>query len=98
MSVDVAVRLGRKHGEDPSRRGLPTGTVTALDEPTPKRMYGCIAGIGPDTAARLYEAYPAVADLVAASREEILAVPGVGPKRAAAIYSAIRDGRSEADE
>lgn len=90
--VDVAVRLGRKHGEEPSRRAIPAGSVTTLDAPTSKRIYGCIDGIGPNTADRLYEAYPAVADLIAASREDLRAVDGVGPKRAEAIYSALRGG------
>lgn len=88
--VDVALRLGRKHGGAPSTRSLPNGAVTSRDAPTATRMYGCIEGIGPDTAARLYEAYPAVADLLSASREELLAVPGVGPKRADAILAALR--------
>ena len=90
--VDVAIRLGRKHGEAPSTPALPNGAVTALDAPTAKRMYGCIDGVGPGTAERLYETYPAVADLLAATRDELLAVDGVGPKRAEAIYSALRSG------
>lgn len=89
--VDVAVRLGRKHAEDPSTPALPAGSVTRLDAPTPKRMYGCIDGIGPEMAARLYETYPTVAELVDASTEELLALEGVGPKRAAAIHAAFRE-------
>lgn len=90
--VDMAVRLGRKHVEDPSTPALPNGSVTALDAPTAKRMYGCIDGVGTDTAGRLYEAYPAVEDLVAASPEELMAIDGIGPKRAEAIHSAFRGG------
>lgn len=90
--VDMAVRLGRKHVEAPSTPTLPNGSVTALDAPTPKRMYGCIDGVGPDTAGRLYEAYPAVVDLAAASPEELMRIDGIGPKRADAIYAAFRDG------
>ncbi|MFC6824198.1 helix-hairpin-helix domain-containing protein [Halopelagius fulvigenes] len=89
--VDMAVRLGRKHVEEPSAPALPNGSVTALDAPTAKRMYGCIDGVGTDTAGRLYEAYPAVEDLVAASPEELMAINGIGPKRAEAIHSAFRD-------
>ncbi len=88
--VDVAVRLGRKHTEDPSTRPLPTGAVTGRREPTPKRMYGCIDGIGTGTAGTLYEAFPTVEALLAASMEDLLAVEGVGPKRAEAIYEALR--------
>lgn len=89
--VDMAVRLGLKHAGDPSARPLPSGSVTGRDEPTAKRMYGCIDGVGPETAARLHEAYPAVADLLAASRAELTALDGIGPKRADAIRSALRD-------
>lgn len=89
--VDVAVRLGRKHVDLPSTPALPRGSVTALDAPTPKRMYGCIDGIGPDTADSLYENYPTVSDVLAASPEELMAIDGIGPNRADAIYSAFRD-------
>ena len=92
--VDVAVRLGRKHGGEPSTRALGNGAVPARDVPSAKRMYGCIEGVGPEVAGRLHEAYPAVADLLAASREELLAVPGVGEKRAEAIDAALRSGRA----
>lgn len=88
--VDMTVRLGRKHVEEPSTPALSHGSVAALDAPTSKRMYGCIDGIGPDTAERLYEAYPAVVNLVSASPEELLAIDGIGPKRADAVYSAFR--------
>ena len=95
--VDVAVRLGRKHGGDPGTRALSNGAVPSRDEPTAKRMYGCIEGVGPGVAGRLYEAFPSVADLVAASEEKLLTVPGVGEKRAEAIQAALRDG-SATDE
>jgi ERCC4-type nuclease len=87
--VDMAVRIGRKHAEDPSPRPLSPGAVTDAREPAPKRMYGCIDGVGPRTAARLYEAYPTVESLVRASRAELETVDGVGPKRAAAICGAL---------
>ncbi|ELZ34070.1 Hef nuclease [Halogeometricum pallidum JCM 14848] len=90
--VDIAVRLGRKHVEAPGARALPNGSVTRRDAPTAERMYGCIDGVGTATAERLYESYPAVADAVAASREELTSVSGVGPKRADAIRAALRDG------
>lgn len=89
--VDMAVRLGRKHAEEPSQRALPPGSVTAAEEPTAKRMYGTIDGIGPDTAARLHDAFPTVADLVAATPAELTAVEGIGPKRAAAITAALHE-------
>jgi ERCC4-type nuclease len=91
--VDMATRLGRKHLEEPSARRLPTGPVTARDEPTAKRMYACIDGIGPALAAALYEAYPTVEALLAASVEELQSIEGIGEGRARRIHEALRDGR-----
>lgn len=95
--VDFAIRLGRKHVEDPSRRRLPVGAVPSRREPTAKRMYACIDGVGPELAAALYEAFPTVAELVAASRDELTAVEGIGEKRARAIRSALSDRPLDAD-
>ncbi|MFB6129888.1 MAG: ERCC4 domain-containing protein [Salinigranum sp.] len=89
--VDMAVRLGRKHAEVPSPRPLAAGAVADTREPTAKRMYGCIDGVGSETAARLYAAFPTVESLVAATRADLLAVEGVGPKRAAAIRAALSE-------
>ena len=89
--VDYAVRLGRKHLEDPSRRPLPVGSVPSRREPTPKRMYACIEGIGPGLADALYEAYPTVAELAAADRDELTDVEGIGETRARTILAALRD-------
>lgn len=89
--VDYAIRLGRKHFEDPSRRPLPVGSVPNRSEPTAKRMYACIEGIGPGLADALYEAYPTVAELVAADRDELTAIEGIGGTRARTILAALRD-------
>lgn len=88
--VDVAVRLVRKHDEEPSARPLSPGAVTGRTEPITKRIYGCIEGVGPGTATSLYETYPTVEAIVDATEEELRSVDGVGPKRAAAIYDAFR--------
>jgi ERCC4-type nuclease len=93
--VDMAVRLGRKHAEDPSPRPLDPGAVTDRREPTVKRMYGCIDGIGPEMATRLHEAFPTVATLAAAPREDLLAIDGIGPKRVAAIEAVLRETPEE---
>jgi ERCC4-type nuclease len=95
--VDMAVRIGRKHAEEPSPRPLAPSAVTARREPTTKRMYACIEGVGPETAQRLYEAFPSVASLLAASTAEILAVEGVGPKRATAIEAVVRTDAASPD-
>ncbi len=88
--VDLAVRLARKHVESPAVRALSPGAVPVRNEPVAKRMYGCIEGIGPGTAESLYEVFPTVAALLDASREDLLAVDGVGPARADAVYAALR--------
>ncbi|MFC7196504.1 helix-hairpin-helix domain-containing protein [Halosimplex aquaticum] len=85
----MAVRLARKHAEAPSTRPLPTSAVPSRSEPVAKRMYGCIDGVGPTTAAALYEAFPTVESLLAADESELLAVEGVGATRAAAIRAAL---------
>ncbi|WP_336364314.1 ERCC4 domain-containing protein [Halalkalicoccus salilacus] len=90
--VDMATRIGRKHVEDPSARRLPTGAITARNEPTAKRMYACIDGIGPRLAAALYESYPSVEALLSASVEELREIDGVGEGRARRIHGAIREG------
>ncbi|SFB86730.1 ERCC4-type nuclease [Halobiforma haloterrestris] len=89
--VDFAVRLGRKHVEDPSSRPLPTGAIASSREPTTKRMYGCIEGIGPQLAATLYERYPTVEALLEADLAELTEIEGIGETRARTIYAAVRD-------
>lgn len=86
--VDFAIRLGRKHAEEPSRRPLPVGSVPSRREPTTKQMYGCIDGIGPELAATLYEAYPTVAELLEASVSDLERIDGIGETRARAIHTA----------
>lgn len=89
--VDMATRIGRKHVEEPSTRRLPTGAITARNEPTAKRMYACIDGIGPRLAAALYESYPSVEALLSASIEELREIDGVGEGRARRIHGALRE-------
>ncbi|MDF9744183.1 ERCC4 domain-containing protein [Natrinema salsiterrestre] len=92
--IDFAIRLGRKHVEDPTTVRLPTGSVPSRREPTTKRMYGCVEGIGPELAATLYDRYPTVESLLEASRHDLTAIDGIGPTRAETIYSAVRDDGS----
>ncbi|WP_137284492.1 ERCC4 domain-containing protein [Halorussus salinisoli] len=91
--VDVAIRLLRKHGEEPSARPLPGGTVTGYDTPTTKRLFGCIEGVGPQTADALYERFPSVDALLSATPEELREVEGVGEKRSEEIFETLRGGR-----
>ncbi|WP_137288916.1 ERCC4 domain-containing protein [Natronorubrum halophilum] len=90
--VDYAIRLGRKHLEEPSNRQLPVGSVASLHEPTAKRMYGCIEGIGPGLATTLYERYPSIEALLEASLEDLVRIEGIGETRAQTIYAAFREG------
>ncbi|PSP56030.1 DNA-binding protein [Halobacteriales archaeon QS_1_67_19] len=91
--VDLAVRLLRKHNEAPSARPVPDGSVTGHATPTTKRMFGCIEGVGPRTADNLYESFPSVEALLAATPVDLKAVEGVGEKRAEAIYESLRGDR-----
>lgn len=88
--VDFAIRLGRKHTEEASTRPLSPGAVPSRREPTTKRMYGCIEGIGPELAAALYERYPTVEALLEASVEDLMRVDGIGETRARTIAAAFR--------
>jgi ERCC4-type nuclease len=88
--VDLAVRIGRKHVERPGNRPMEPGSIPARSEPTAKRIYGCIEGIGPTLAARLHEAYPTVADLLDASIADIARLEGFGEGRARAVHEALR--------
>jgi ERCC4-type nuclease len=91
--VDMATRLGRKHLEEPSARRLPTGPVAGRDEPTAKRMYACIDGIGPALAETVHESYPSMEALLAASVEELQAIEDIGEGRARRIHEALRGER-----
>lgn len=90
--VDLAVRLVRKHTEAPGTRPVPAGSVTRSDVPVAVRMYACVEGVGPETATRLHEVYPTVADALAAGPDDLERVEGVGPVRARAIYDALHGG------
>ena len=88
--VDLAVRLGRKHAESPGERALPPGAVPSRAEPTAKRMYGTVEGIGPTLATTLYEAYPTVESLLGASVDDLTDLEGFGEGRARAVFEALR--------
>ncbi|WP_435176605.1 ERCC4 domain-containing protein [Halorussus sp. AFM4] len=93
--VDVATRLLRKHGEAASARPLPGGTVTGYSTPATKRLFGCIEGVGPATADALYEEFPSVEAVLAATPDDLREVEGVGEKRAAAIRETLRGERDD---
>lgn len=88
--VDLAVRLGRKHAEAPGERALAPGAVPSRSEPTAKRMYGTIEGVGPTLAATLHGAYPTVESVLGASVEDLTELEGFGERRARAVFEALR--------
>lgn len=55
--VDMAIRLARKHTEDPTSEYLPTGAVDGVDEPPGKMMWGCLPHVGPELADRLWQEF-----------------------------------------
>jgi ERCC4-type nuclease len=91
--VDVAIRLLRKHREDPSARPIPGGTITGYATPTTKQMFGCIEGVGPQIADALYERFPSVEALLSADVAELREIEGIGAKRSEAIFETLRGER-----
>lgn len=89
--VDHAVKLGRKHSE-PSSTFLPTGPV-GLDEPPAKRMWGCLPGVGPALAERLYAEYGSpmrIAHVESSMRiEELTRIDGIGETTAKRLNRAL---------
>ena len=88
LLADMAVRLARKHLEETDRKFIPRGAV-GPDEPVAKMMYGCIEGVGADTAETLYEAYPSVVELLNAGVDELQELDGIGEKTAQTIQEAL---------
>lgn len=90
LLVDKAIALARKHHEDPVSKVLPTGSISGIDEPFTKRVYGCIDGVQKSRAESLYERYPTVDELLDADKGEIRQIEGIGEKTADKIYSSFR--------
>lgn len=80
--VDVAVRLARKTVEESNRSHLSTGPIDD-QQPTAMKMYGCIDGVGPETAKNIYERHPSMKSFVEnASQDSLCGIDGIGPTRA----------------
>lgn len=95
LLADYAVRLGRKHTEDPSRTYIPTGTV-GVDEPSGKQMWGCLDGVGPELAGRLYAHYGSPASFMMHNPadsfvDDLMRVEGIGEERAEAIMTELSE-------
>lgn len=89
LLVDMAVRLGRKHNEDPVSTLLPTGSVNGIDEPFAKMAYGCMDNVGKSTAEILYDKYPSLDEVYEMDEEdlvkELVKIDGIGNKTAKSI-------------
>ena len=90
LLVDEAVRLARKHTEDPSRSFVPDPDPAVADAPTPVKMYAALPGVGPELAERLADEFPVPAALVEAGADDLQQVEGIGERRAAEIVSEVR--------
>jgi DNA excision repair protein ERCC-4 len=97
--IDMAVRLGRKHSEEPVSDHLPTGPVEK-DAPYGMRMWGTLPRVGPELAGRLYDEYGSPVRLLDKDYplvEALTAVRGIGEDTAQRIVAAMfeeveRDG------
>ena len=90
LLVDLGVRLARKEIEDKSVSYLQPSVVNDASLPLTMQVYTCIPGIGVKTAESLYDHYPSVSDLLAASVEDLKEVSGVGAKTATEIHGSLR--------
>jgi ERCC4-type nuclease len=58
-------------------------------DPTAVAMLSVVPGVSLPTARRVVDAFGTVRDMANASPEELMAVPGVGPRRSQAIHEAL---------
>lgn len=97
--VDYAIRQARKHVEDPSSSSLRVkSSVESSDEPVVKRMYGCIDGVGSETASKLHLQFPSLQDALDASVGEFETVEGIGPMTAQKIYDDLHNSEAAIEE
>lgn len=97
--VDYAIRQARKHIESPSSSSLRVKTtVESSDEPVVKRMFGCIEGVGADTAGKLHLQFPSLQDAIEADASDFEVIEGVGPKTAQKIHDALHSNEVGVEE
>lgn len=89
LLADMTVRQARKHIEDTSLSYLETGPV-GNGQPAPMRMYGCLPGVGKDTAEKLYERYPVPASLLSVDSKDLQQIDGIGETTAERIINMVR--------
>jgi len=87
--VDMAIRLARKHVEDPSS-GSVAQTTTIQDAPFIVKMLTCVDGVGPNRAETIAARYGTVQELLSADIEDISEIDGIGDEIAKEITQTIK--------
>jgi len=96
--IDYAIRQARKHIEEPSDSGLQVKSSADSSAPVVERMYGCIDGVGADTASSLHLQYPSLQDALEATVDDLTVIDGVGEKTAQTIYDSLHDSEVSVTE
>lgn len=91
--VDMAIRLARKHKEDPSASSL-QASVVEKDAPFVKRAFGALDGVGPETADILEQRYRSLSAALKADVEDLQQIDGIGEKRAKSIHRQLHSGEN----
>lgn len=92
--VDMAIRLARKHKEDPSTSSL-QASVVEKDAPFVRRAFGALDGVGPETASVLEQRYRSLSAALKADVEDLKQIDGIGEKRAKSIHRQLHRGENE---
>lgn len=87
--VDYAIRAGRKQFEEESSDSLRVRSAAKKDAEFEKRVYGCIDGVGPAMAQRLYDKFPTLPEALNAPTADVMDVEGVGEKLALRIQESL---------
>lgn len=87
--VDYAIRAGRKQFEDGSS-SLRVESAVKKSEPFEKRVYGCVDGVGPSMAQKLYDTFPTLPDALTASVDDLKEIDGVGDTTAERIRESLQ--------
>ncbi len=91
LLVDMAIRLARKHVEDKNREYVPTDEVDD-DTPVAIKVYCQLPNVGPKTAKKLHEKWPALNEFYEnVTYESLKEIEGIGENRALQIIGALTD-------
>lgn len=90
LLIDMAVRLGRKHIEEPTRNNLFKTRKVDLQKPVVQRMLSCVEGVGPSIAESLNKEFSSMREVMKARKEDFSEIDGIGDKTADKIYCSLR--------